>query len=289
MLSLRWSTLFTYLYSAAEFARLDDQANGYTELMRDKVVHAPLRNPRKMLDVGCGTGIVCRQMAQQYPSATVFGVDISTVPPFSNTPDNVEYITADIKSLAESDDERIKTGELDYIYQRLLICGMTDWPGYIRQMVNLLKPGGYLEVHDYSEVWYKRSSSPDERDKDVSKDWKWMQAMRRGATGLGLDLDIGLNAQRYMEDAGLVDVQVVKYQVPFGTWLAGEKPETKKIGEHQVSSMGKVFSQNILPGVTRELGIGEKEMDELKAECRKCLSEEEGKYWWFYSIWGRKG
>lgn len=227
-------------------------------------------------------------MAQQYPSATVYGVDISNVPPFSGTPDNVEYITADIKSLADSDDERIKEGELDYIYQRLLICGMTDWPGYIRQMAKLLKPGGYLEIHDYAEIWYKRSSPSGEDDQNLSKDWKWQQEMRRGAKQLGLDLDIGLNAKQLMEDAGLADVEVVKYQVPFGDWLIEEKPETKKIGEHQVSSMGKVFSGSILPGVTRDLGIGEEEMNGLKEECRRCLSGEEGKYWWFYAVWGRK-
>ncbi|KAL8642056.1 MAG: hypothetical protein Q9228_001222 [Teloschistes exilis] len=241
-----------------------------------------------MLDVGCGTGMVCRQMAQQYPNATVYGVDISSVPPFNDTPGNVEYMTGDIKELAAGGDERIKEGEIDYIYQRLLICGMTDWPGYIRQMAGLLRPGGYMEIHDYAEVWYQRPSSPGGSDILISNDWKWHLAMRRGAPELGLDLNIGLHAQRYMEEAGLIDVQVVKYMVPFGTWLAGERPETRKIGEHSAGEMGKVFSQSILPGVTRNLGIPEDEMRELQVECKRCLAGEEGKYWWFYVVWGRK-
>ncbi|KAL9586511.1 MAG: hypothetical protein Q9212_000872 [Teloschistes hypoglaucus] len=220
-----------------------------------------------MLDVGCGTGIVCRQMAQQYPNATVYGVDISPVPPFNDTPDNVEYIIGDIKELAApSGDERIKEGEVDYIYQRLLVCGMTDWPGYIRQMAGLLRPGGYMEIHDYAEVWYQRPSSPGGSDILISNDWKWHLAMRRGAAELGLDLNIGLHAQQYMEEAGLFDVQVVKYMTPFGTWLAGERPETRKIGEHNAGEMGKSFSQSILPGVTRNLDISEDEMGELKTE-----------------------
>ncbi|KAL8947787.1 MAG: hypothetical protein Q9222_005972 [Ikaeria aurantiellina] len=279
---------------AAEFARLDDQANGFTELMNNKIVYAPLENPKRLLDVGCGTGNSSCRLAQQYPSATVYGVDISPVPSFSKAPSNLEYVTGDIKRLASNDggDERINRGDFDYIYQSLLICGMTDWPGYLRQMILLLKPGGYLEMHEVAETWYKTSSSssslPNREDPIISHDWKWMQAMRRGAEQLGLDTDIGINAEQYMKDAGLADVQVAKYPVPFGTWMAEEKPETKKIGGLQDPNMGVAFSNNILPGVTRTLGIGEEEMGRLKEECRRCLAEEKGKYWWFYSIVGRK-
>ena len=91
-----------------------------------------------------------------------------------------------------------------------------------------------------------------------------------------------------MKDAGLVDVQVTKYAVPFGTWLAGERPETKILGVHQAESLGRVISENALPGITRGLGIGEKEMAELQEECMRCMAAEEGKYWIFYVTTGRK-
>ena len=229
-------------------------------------------------------------MAGQYPDAFVMGIDISEVPVFWGGPDNIGYITGDIKKFASRDGGPLKKGEIDFIYQRLLICGMTDWPNYVKLMTRLLRPGGFMEIHDYAYIYYKRSSQSGEADKVISNDWMWLKAMRRGAPQLGLDLDIGLNAERYMKEAGLIDVQVVKYEVPFGSWLAdsGGKPETRKIGEHQVSSMGKVFSENILPGVTRKLEIGEEEMKELQQECRDTLKEEEGKYYNFYVTWGRK-
>ena len=255
--------------------------------MHGKINHAPLHNPAKILDVGCGTGIVCRQIAQDYPTATVYGIDISNVPPFPDTPTNVEYITGDIKQLVESGDPRFKGGSFDYVFQRLLICGMTNWPGYIGQMVQLLRPGGYLEIQDYDYRWYKEGPS-EGSEQVIGSDWKWTYPLRRGASQLGLDLDIGSNAKQYMENAGLVDVQVVKYKVPFGTWMADGKPETRKIGEHQVPNMANVISEHVLPGVTRELNIPEEEMRELKEECRRCLGEEEGKFWWFYVVWGRK-
>ena len=258
--------------------------------MKGKIVHAPLKSPAKILDVGCGTGIVTRQLASTYPSATVYGVDLSPVPPTNasdaipSTPPNPEYIIGDIRKLA-TEDERLKTGNFDCIFQRLLVCGMTHWPSYISQMAALLHPGGgWLEIHDYAEITYNAHDS----DRIISADWKWLQTMRRGAADLDLDLDIGLHAEKYMREAGLVDVTVQKYVAPFGTWLADAKPETRKIGVENDRYLGRVFSENILPGITRKLGLAKSEMDELKEECRRCLKGAEGHYWLFYVTTGRK-
>ena len=158
---------------------------------------------------------------------------------------------------------------------------MTDWPAYVRDMTELLKPGGWMEVHDYAEIWYKNGEV-------CSGGWKWQKAMREGARGLGLDLDCGKNAKDYMERAGLVNVEVQKYAVPYGTWMVEEKPETRRIGKHQARDMGPVFSGHILPGVTRELGLRAKELEELKEECSRCLAGEEGKYWYFFATVGQR-
>ena len=257
--------------------------------MKGNIIHAPLENPTKILDVGCGTGNVTRHLGSVYPSASIYGIDISPIPPtdasdaITSTPPNVEYIIGDIRALA-SEDERLKVGNFDCIYQRLLVCGMTQWQSYISQMANLLRPGGWLEIHDYAEIWY----STNESDQVISGGWKWQHAMRRGAEQLGLDLDIGLHAERYMREAGLVDVQVVKYKVPFGDWMADERPETRRIGVNHDRDIGPTFSESILPGVTRKLGLGEVEMKGLKEECRRCLKGEQGKYWWFYVTVGRR-
>ena len=257
--------------------------------MKGRIVHAPLKSPAKILDVGCGTGIVTRHIGSIYPSATVYGVDLSPVPPteatdaIPSTPPNVEYIIGDIRKLAEGDD-RLKAGNFDCIFQRLLVCGMTHWQSYISQMATLLRPGSWLEIHDYAEIWYNARES----DRMISGDWKWQQAMRRGAPLLGLDLDIGLHAEKYMREAGLVDVTVHEYKAPFGSWMADEKPETRLIGVHNERDLGIAFSESILPGATRKLGLGEAEMQELKDECRNCLKAEEGKYCMFYVTIGRK-
>ena len=278
-------------HRAAEFARLEEQANGVNELLSHKIVHAPLHRPQKILEVGCGTGHVCRQLAQQFPDATVLGVDLTPVPPCSNTPQNISYITGDIKQVAQSD-ERLMNGDLDYIFGRFLIAGMTSWPGYIRQMATLLRPGGYFEMHEVSYRLYKCSSAtprvPSDEDPAIGADWPWQRALLRGEEQLGLDTDIGPNVQRYMKDAGLVDIEVKKYVMPFGTWMVDEKPETRRLGAELGESCREVMGEYVLPGVTRGLGIGEEDMRRLKEECKHCFESEEGKYWWFYVTVGRK-
>lgn len=149
-------------------------------------------------------------------------------------------------------------------------------------------------MHEGTCRWYMCSAAssppgvPRDDDHMVSADWRWHGAVRQGAERLGLDIDVGRNALRYMQEAGLVDVVVRRYVLAVGTWFAGERPETRRIGEHQAVNLGKAFSEFFLPGVTRELGIGDEEMRGLQEECRRCLAGEEGKYWWFYVTVGRK-
>jgi len=209
--------------SMTEHSRLDTQADGFLSLVHNRLVHAPLQTPLKVLDIGCGTGATTRQLAALYPSASVHGVDISPVPAFDPSPPSVIYIIGDIKNLARTDG-RLASGGFEYIFQRLLIGGMTDWAMHISEMVALLKPGGWLEVHDYVQVWYKNGEI-------CSGDWRWHKVMREGASRSGMDLECGLKAREYMARAGLVEVDVVRYVVPYGTWMAEEKPETKAIGE----------------------------------------------------------
>jgi trans-aconitate methyltransferase len=110
--------------------------------MNNQIIHAPLAAPsiHKVLDMGCGTGIVTHTIASKFPNAQVYGLDLSPVPNVRAKLSNIEYIHGDFNKLVNSDLRFVKDS-FDYIFSRLLIMGMTDWKDYVERCVTLTKPG----------------------------------------------------------------------------------------------------------------------------------------------------
>src|SRR5579871_1259729 len=87
--SMRWSwfggrrilRFGSYIFpkDAAEGDRLDLQHH-LLKLSLGGNYRAPVRQPRAILDVACGTGIWCRELAQEFPNAQVTGFDIDSTP-----------------------------------------------------------------------------------------------------------------------------------------------------------------------------------------------------------------
>lgn len=51
-------------------------------LLCDARLHlAPIVDPRKILDIGTGTGIWVMEMAEQYPRSMIWGTDLSPIQP----------------------------------------------------------------------------------------------------------------------------------------------------------------------------------------------------------------
>ena len=178
-------------------------------------------------------------------------------------------------------DERLAAGSFDYVFNRLLICGVTDWAGYMRDtVVPLLKPGGWFEMQDLDYVWFRNGEV-------CSGEWNWVKKVEAGARKKGLDLHCGSHAAEYMRQAGLADVSVVQYRAPFGTWAAKDRPESRLIGAHQAKELPQLY-EYLVPKLVEGLGLSESEVQELVKESGGCLQAEEGKYWVMYVTVGRR-
>lgn len=266
------------MWSATEHARLEDQSAGLAELMHNNVIHTPLSSPSRLVDVGCGTGIISRDLGNRYPSAQIYGVDLSQVP-LAITPSNVEYIVGDVRQLLKHD-ERFAHGSADFVFSRLLVLGMTNWPDYVRDMASLVRAGGWVEIQDISLHVYLNGSR-------CSDDWEWWEAICRAAQQKKWDLDCGRNVKYYMQQAGLVDISVKEYKIPFGTWQARQRPETKRIGGHAAREYGVTY-YHAIPKMLQGMGYSEEKIEGFRKACIEDLGSQEGKYFRFFVTLGRR-
>ena len=248
--------------------------------MHGHVVHAPLRKPTRLLDIGCGTGIQTRELGSTFPSASVYGVDLSPVPN-RQKPANVDFVQGNIRDLIQKD-SRFVTGSVDYVFSRLLILGMTDWQSYVKDVAALLKPGGWAEMQDFDLDWYLHGEL-------CSDQWQWLAALRNQARKTDWDLSCGSNIKTYMEKAGLVNVTQKPYRLPLGTWMAERegKPETRRIGEHSAREYGMLYHHGI-PKMLEGAGYSDEEIKVFQAESKKCLAAEDGKDMVFFVTVGKK-
>lgn len=267
--------------SAIEYARLEDQATSLALMMHNSFIHAPLSSHTRLLDIGCGTGTVTRQLGFTYPNASIYGIDLSPVPPAQeNPPANVEYILGDFRQLVRSNDLRLAPGSTDFVFSRLLVLGMTDWPGYLRDIASLLRPGGWAELQDFSLEWYLHGTL-------ISGQWPWMRALSSAAERKGWDLNCGRNIKAYMSAAGLRDIEVKEYRLPMGDWLSGKKPGTKRIGEHAAREYGWLY-YHAVPKMVQGMGFAEEEVEGWREMCMRDLRGREGLELRFFATVGRK-
>lgn len=124
---------------------------------------APVRQPRKILDVACGTGIWCREMASEFPEAQVIGFDVDSTPmeasrarlgPNGQFPANFRFLEANALQPFPFEDHAF-----DLTHARLIspFVPIAFWPRVIAEMVRVTRPGGYVEIME-SEL--PTSSSP---------------------------------------------------------------------------------------------------------------------------------
>ena len=128
-----------------EINRLDFQHYMLRYALRGNYA-APLRQPRAILDVACGTGRWCVEMATLYPQANVVGFDLA--PPATATaetsrPDNVVFTQGNmLEGLPFAENS------VDFVHQRLVIVALpTDrWVSQIQELLRVTRPGGWIEL-----------------------------------------------------------------------------------------------------------------------------------------------
>jgi ubiquinone/menaquinone biosynthesis C-methylase UbiE len=125
----------------AEVNRLDFQHYVLRSILRGNH-QAPISDPAFILDVGCGTGAWGHDMAREFQSAYVLGLDLEYVEK-QDVPENYHFGAANILQGIPYEDE-----QFDFVHQRFLVNAIpkTMWPGTIRELVRVTRKGGWIEL-----------------------------------------------------------------------------------------------------------------------------------------------
>ncbi|CAK5276621.1 unnamed protein product, partial [Mycena citricolor] len=128
---------------------LDEQHEAIqAHLGHDKLCYAPLEElePRRILELGCGTGLWAAQAAQMFPDAHVVAVDSSAMSSRSlmRLPENASFYQTSILDYLDTQPE-----SFDIVHARFVLMHNPNPEALINRTIGVLKPGGYLLIEDY--------------------------------------------------------------------------------------------------------------------------------------------
>ncbi|KAG5992602.1 hypothetical protein E4U54_003596 [Claviceps lovelessii] len=196
---------------AGLMARKDLQHHLFSLTLGGKLYEAPLDQPKisRILDAGTGTGIWAIDIGDKFPNAEILGVDISPIQP-TFVPPNVSFIMDDLEM------EWAYRRPFDFVFGRMLVASIGDWPKFIRQSFDNLNSGGWIELQDIV-------SMPKCDDGTMSDDSAIKIYGDRVMECCDILKRYGDSALRYkqqMIDAGFINVTEVKYKWPTNPWPA---------------------------------------------------------------------
>ncbi|KAK5657918.1 hypothetical protein OQA88_2467 [Cercophora sp. LCS_1] len=161
-----------------EQAREDMKHAMIVNLCDGRLHFAPLERPKKILDIGTGTGIWAIDVADEYPEADVLGIDLSPIQP-NKIPHNLRFMVNDAESKWFH-----RPNTFNYIHIRHMTSSIKDWPRLLSQAYKALKPGGWVEIQDLRFV-LKCDDGTLEPDDPVGD---FLLKIRQGLEAMGVDL-----------------------------------------------------------------------------------------------------
>jgi len=150
--------------SGAEMARLIDQDRMLTQAMGGVFPQDFQPDDGKVvLDLACGPGGWTQEVAFNYPSLAVIGVDLShkminyaqSLTQAQHL-DNLQFEIADVRNIPLN----FPDNSVDFINARLIVGFMfkEDWPRLIQECMRILRPGGTLRLTECDRS--SRTTSP---------------------------------------------------------------------------------------------------------------------------------
>jgi ubiquinone/menaquinone biosynthesis C-methylase UbiE len=146
--AVRTPSSYVFHTGAAAVRRLHLLHEIYSPVGRRALLEAGLREGMRAADFGCGVGVVTRMLADMTgPSGSVVGIDVdrrqlAEARVWCASATNVSFVQADACRTG------LPRGSCDVVYCRFLLLHLPDPASCLREMCDVLRPGGIVVVED---------------------------------------------------------------------------------------------------------------------------------------------
>ncbi|PWY70970.1 hypothetical protein BO70DRAFT_389714 [Aspergillus heteromorphus CBS 117.55] len=263
-----------YLYpnDEQELDRMDLQHHMLKIINSGQLFFAPVENPRRILDIGTGSGIWPIELATQFPTAEIIGTDLSPVQP-NEVPENVHFIVDD----ATEDDWLWGPDHFDLVHVGHLSGALSSYKDLLRLSFKHLTPGGYVESHEFDPIPKCDDGTMPPMDDEKFSDYALQDLMdlhvRSGqVSDPPRQFRVAHRLVRWMRDVGFVDVQERVVKVPVNPWP----------GDSHLKMIGSWSETNIMEAVAgwsykplSILGWSKPEIEVFLVDVRKSVQNRE--------------
>jgi ubiquinone/menaquinone biosynthesis C-methylase UbiE len=190
-----------------EVARLEAQGKVYSRLLEKEIDLLDLKPGMRVLDAGCGTGVVTRRMAIKVSPGEVHGVDMDSLFIEEARKIAAKEGISNIKfSLGNADDLKFEDCIFDLSYCRLVLMHVRNPVKTVAELKRVSKSGGIVAVSDQDDGGIIVYPELPKMMKMFSKYGTW-------AKNRGENRYIGRKLFSIMERAGLSPITIYPFPI----------------------------------------------------------------------------
>ncbi|KAJ5398953.1 hypothetical protein N7465_009442 [Penicillium sp. CMV-2018d] len=240
--------------------RLDLSHHIYLMLLKGELFQAPIKNPKRVLDLGTGTGLWAIEYADTNPNSQVIGIDLSAIQP-SWVPPNCRFEIDDFEQPWSY------SKPFDYIHGRELEGSIRDHDVLFKQAFDNLNPNGWFEMASFDVNTY----SDDGTHLGATNFLLSIKHMHESSRMFGKDLKSSPSWKDWMKKAGFVNVREDVLKLPQSPWP--KDPKLKELGRYHQLNMLEAMPIYTYALFSRVLGWTRAEIEGLLTGIRMELRD----------------
>ncbi|KAM0144124.1 hypothetical protein ACHAO1_000403 [Botrytis cinerea] len=207
--------------------RLDQQSKSIRVIRDGHVLdpRIPKENVCRVADIATGTGVWLRELAEEFSNGgynllETVGFDISPDQFFKNAVPEEKFVLWDMtKSFPKE-----YHGTFDVVHIRFVVVALKaeQIKGVVENLVELLKPGGYLQ---WTDISYRNGLQITQSDDESDPSWKAeIDKMFKNWGDQGFSYDVAEDVEKALQDLPVEDVHVTNH-----TFAPIERPEINSL------------------------------------------------------------